>query len=80
MNNTPGAGPVVTEFALLSISGVSQGAAPDPYAPAQITPGTAYIRPSFQTRGSTVQGYPVDAWWEIDMIEMPQAAGSTVLV
>ena len=80
VNNTPGAGPVVTEFALLSISGVSQGAAPDPYAPAQITPGTAYIRPSFQTRGSTVQGYPVDAWWEIDMIEMPQAAGSTVLV
>lgn len=83
LNNTPGGGPNVTEFQLLEIDTIGTGL-PGPFAspdsPGTVCPGTAYIRPFFRARGTTGSGFSVDCIHELDMIEMPPAAGSTALL
>lgn len=82
LNNTPGGGPDVMEFELLELADPSASAGPfaDPDAPGTVPPGTAYIRPYFQARGGTLAGWANDCVHQIDIIEMPPAAGSTALL
>lgn len=82
LNNTPGAGPDVYEFAVMqrgahnyaSYLGVGY---PDRNAPMPFPPGTAYIAPVFDWVGD---GSSVDGILEIDMLELPPAAGTTALL
>jgi hypothetical protein len=83
LNNTPGGGPNVTELQLLELDTIGTGTPGpfnDPNAPGTVCPGTAYLRPFFRSRGTTGSGYSVDCVHEMDMVELPPAAGSTALL
>lgn len=82
LNNTPGAGPDIMEFAVTVLGSFDYTTPPnfsDPDNPMPFPPGTAYISPNLDAIGSP-GGASTDGILEIDMVEMPTAAGAIALV
>jgi hypothetical protein len=79
LNNTPGAGPDVYEVAFIEVGSfvnVGPQVYNNPQSPLKMAPGTCFIAPVMTINSS---GSP-DAILEVDLIEMPPAAGATGLL